>query len=103
MGFSRQDYWRGLPFPSPGDLPNPGIEPKSPVLQADSLPSEPPYLLVWAETQDTLSEESRVQTRVHSVFLRKDKWCCILDTYQFLYMNVISTNVTDSGCLSGQG
>ena len=34
MGFSRQDYWSGLPFPSPGDLPNPGIEPRSPVLQA---------------------------------------------------------------------
>ena len=37
MGFSRQEYWSGLPFPSPGDLPNPGIEPKSPPLQADSL------------------------------------------------------------------
>ena len=42
MGFSWQDYWSGLPFPSPGDLPNPGIEPWSPTLQADSLPSEPP-------------------------------------------------------------
>ena len=41
MGFSRQDYWSGLPFPSPGDLPNPGIKPGSPALQADSLPSEP--------------------------------------------------------------
>ena len=40
--FSRQDYWRGLPFPPPGDLPDPGMEPKSPVLQADSLLSEPP-------------------------------------------------------------
>ena len=40
MGFSRQDYWSGLPFPSPEDLPDPGIEPRSPSLQADSLPSE---------------------------------------------------------------
>ena len=40
--FSRQEYWRGLPFPIPWDLPNPGIEPRSPTLQADSLPSEPP-------------------------------------------------------------
>ena len=40
--FSRQEYWSGLPFPSPGDLPNPGIEPRSPALQADSLLSEPP-------------------------------------------------------------
>ena len=42
MGSSRQEYWSGLPFPSPGDLPDPGIEPRSPVLQADSLPFEPP-------------------------------------------------------------
>ena len=40
--FSRKEYWSGLPFPSPGDLPNPGIEPGSPALQADALPSEPP-------------------------------------------------------------
>ena len=40
MGFSRQEYWSGLPFPSPGDLPDSGIEPMSPVLQADSLPVE---------------------------------------------------------------
>ena len=42
MGFSRQEYWSGLPLPSPGDLPDPGIKPKSPALQADTLPSEPP-------------------------------------------------------------
>ena len=42
MGFSRQEYWSGLPFPSPGDLPNPGIKPRSPALQADTLTSEPP-------------------------------------------------------------
>ena len=42
MGFSKQEYWSGLPFPSPGDLPNPGIEPGSPSLQVDALTSEPP-------------------------------------------------------------
>ena len=42
MGFSRQEYWSGLPFPPPGDLPDPGIEPGSPALQPDSLLSEPP-------------------------------------------------------------
>ena len=42
MEFSRQDYWSGLPFPSPADLPNPGIKPGSPTWQADALPSEPP-------------------------------------------------------------
>ena len=48
MGFSRQEYWSGLPFPSPGDIPNPGIETRSAALQADGLTSEPPgkpYLL----------------------------------------------------------
>ena len=42
MRFFRQEYQSGLPFPSPGDLPEPGIEPRSPALQADALPSEPP-------------------------------------------------------------
>ena len=42
MEFSRQEYWSALPFPSPGDLPKPGIKPRSPELQADALPSEPP-------------------------------------------------------------
>ena len=41
VGFSRQEYWRGLPFPMPGDLPNPGIIPKSSALQANSLLFEP--------------------------------------------------------------
>ena len=47
MGFSRQEYWSGLPFPFPGDLPDPGIEHRSPAFQADALTSEPsgkPYL-----------------------------------------------------------
>ena len=42
MEFSRQEYWSGLPFASPGDLPNPGIEPRFPTLQVNTLPSEPP-------------------------------------------------------------
>ena len=51
MEFSRQEYWSGLSFPSPGDLPNPGIKPRSLALQADSLPDEPPgkppVALLW--------------------------------------------------------
>ena len=47
MGFSRQECWSGLPFPSPGDLPNPGIEPRSPALQEHALPSEPPGRTGW--------------------------------------------------------
>ena len=41
MEFSKPEYWNGYPFPSPGDLPNSGIKPRSPTLQADSLPAEP--------------------------------------------------------------
>ena len=41
VGFSRQGYWSGLPFPSPGDLPDPGIKPRSPALRADAVLSEP--------------------------------------------------------------
>ena len=44
MGFSRQEQWSGLPFPSPEDLPDPGIKPESPALWADALPSEPPAM-----------------------------------------------------------
>ena len=50
MAFSRQEYWSGLPFPSPGDLSDPGIELSFPALQADALPSEPPgkpFALLW--------------------------------------------------------
>ena len=49
MGFSRQEYWSRLPFPSPGDIPNPGTKPTSPTLQADSLPSVPPGKPKWCQ------------------------------------------------------
>ena len=56
VGFSRKEYWTGLPFPSPRDLPNPGIEPGSPVLQADSLPSELPEKPLESLIKDDLQE-----------------------------------------------
>ena len=69
MGFSRQEHWSGLPFPSPGDVPDPGIEPGSPAFRADSLPSELPknpkhfivnmkyiYTLIYKEINDLLSQ-----------------------------------------------
>ena len=55
MAFSRQEYWTGFPFPSPGDLPDPGIEPRSPALQADALQSEPPGKPI----KETLKERER--------------------------------------------
>ena len=61
MGFSRQECWSGLPFPSPGDLPDPGIEPRSQALQADALLSEPPgkpRFLTSTELQDNIFERS---------------------------------------------
>ena len=65
MGFSRQEYWSGLPFPSPGDLPNPGIEPRSPTLQADALTSEPPakriYVYIYIYTYYFRSGVSKQQ------------------------------------------
>ena len=55
MGFSRQESWSGLPFASPGDFPDPGIEPGSPALQGDSLPSEPPGKLQWSSAWETVT------------------------------------------------
>ena len=52
LEFSRQKYWSGLPFPSPGDLPDPGIEPRSPALQADSLPTKPSGKLRFSHTHE---------------------------------------------------
>ena len=53
MEFSRQEYWSGLPFPSPEDLPDPGIEPGSPALRADALPSEPHNVDIFNRKNDT--------------------------------------------------
>ena len=59
MGFSRPEYWSGLPFPS-GHLPNPGIEPRSPTLQVDSLPAEPPGKLKWGHMDELWSDTIHV-------------------------------------------
>jgi len=54
MGLSRQEYWSGLPFPSPGDIPNPGIEPRSLTLQADSFLSEPPERSIYPNNTENV-------------------------------------------------
>ena len=61
MGFSRQEYWSGLPFPSPGDLSNPGIKPGSPTLQVDSSPSETPnsMLKIWKKKKNYLQYQGK--------------------------------------------
>ena len=71
LGFSRQEYWSGLPFPSPEDLPDPGIEPRSPSLQAEALTSEPPgkpKILEWvAHLFSSGTSQPRNQTRVSCI------------------------------------
>ena len=74
MEFSSQECWSGLPFPSPGDLPDPGIEPGFPALQADSLPSEPPgkpinKLYLWVIFKPTF-RAWKVKLRLWKVKLR---------------------------------
>ena len=64
MDFSRQEYWSGLPFPSPGDLPDPGIEPRSPALQADALTSEPPGLFSCSVVSKSLWPHGLQHTRL---------------------------------------
>ena len=63
MGFSRQEYWSGSPFPSPGDLPDPGIEPGSTPLQTDSLLSEPPGKPYYEEFRDRAEVKSFSRVR----------------------------------------
>ena len=64
MGFSRQEYWSGLPFPFPRDLPNPGIEPWSPALWADALSSEPPGNPITLEILQIISKCSLLRRRI---------------------------------------
>ena len=69
MGFSKQEYWSGLPFPSPGDLPNPGIEPVSSASQADTLTSEPPGKLVcYWDKLHILHKETEAQ-QLHNILM----------------------------------
>ena len=70
MGFSRQEYWSGLPFPSPGDFPDPGIEPRSPALEADTLTSEPPN----EETDKRLNSKIYKQLNIRKANHPIKKW-----------------------------
>ena len=69
MVFSRQEYWSGLPFPSPGDFPDPGIKPGSPTLQADALPSKPP-----GKPRQVKISESYAQRLAKLWMQRKSSW-----------------------------
>ena len=85
MGFPRQEYWSGLPFPPPGDLPDPGTErtsPASPALQADSLSTEPPgKLLIVAKNRRLTPEESSVC--ISDIFGHSCRLCVFHITFRF--------------------
>ena len=84
MGFSRQEYWSGLPFPSPGGLPDPGIEPWSPTPQADSLPSEPPG------RPRTASDPFKTQVRSHFCLCKAPKHPQLLAGHQIWALTIFS-------------
>ena len=74
MGFSRQGYWSGLPFPSPRDLPNPGIELRPPALSADALLSEPSgklYMYVWLQFSLLDKVSMKIYIQWNKLFSRK--------------------------------
>ena len=71
MGPSRQEYWSGLPFPSPGDLPDPGIKPRSPALQVDSLLTElggNPFKVVWSLFNQNIIPHSLIPWNEDNLF-----------------------------------
>ena len=67
MGSSRQEYWNGLPFPSPGDLHNPGVEPRSPALQADPLTSEPPGIHLRSKFTQNINDHFLSRLQNHEI------------------------------------
>ena len=90
MGFSRQEYWNGLPFPSPGDLPNPGIEPGFPALQTDSLLSKPPG-------------KPLVSSRLHLLFVDFLMMAILTSFPGGLDSKASACNVGDLGSIPGSG
>ena len=95
MGFSRQDYWSGLPLPPPGDLPDPGIKPRSPALQTNTLPSEPPgkdrgQLLISQERMKWLGQSGN-DPQLWMCLLVKVESCCS-EQYCIVTWNVRPVN-----------
>ena len=73
MGFSRQEYWSGSPFPSPGDLPDPGIKPRSPTSQADTLTSAPPGKPLNTVSQKTSYRDTELQIQALTSKISKEE------------------------------
>ena len=73
MGFSRQEYWSGVPFPSPGDLHNPGIKPRSPTSQADTLTSAPPGKPLNTVSQKTSYRDTELHIQVLTIKIPREE------------------------------
>ena len=78
MELSRQEYWSGLPFPAPADLLDPGIKPRSPTLQADSLPPEPPGSISKSKMEMSVGAFAQLLTTVVGLNLRLGSCLCLL-------------------------
>ena len=96
MGFSRQEYWSGLPFPSPGDLPDPGIEPGSPALQADALPSEPPGKSYVESIGECKAKRSCKTAFVNIINLRSIVKLMIQRNWSVFHLLRIKDTISDS-------
>ena len=77
MEFSKSEYWSRQPFPSPGDLPNPGIEPRSPALQADSLSAEPQGKSIWVGLSSNSGQLSMGYNEAFHCLVGSLKWQCM--------------------------
>ena len=93
MGFPRQEYWSGEPYPSPGDLPDPGIEPMSAPLQADSWPSEPPGTLPYALTKSHHLLFSSWYISVYSKLSKINMLSYDLKKYQPVNQKTLAVNI----------
>ena len=101
MGFSRQEYWSGLPCCPPGDLPNPGIKPRSPAFQVDSLPSEPPgsftisfIILVYYDISLTINFNV-------AYLILKFRWVCLL-AYIYILTCIICSDLRPDFTIKGE-
>ena len=96
-GFPRQKYWSGLPCPPPGDLPNPGIEPGFPTLQADSLPAEPPgkppHLLKQWKSRTLISSAGKVVEQQKLLLITGENTECYSQLQQIVWQFLTKLNI----------
>ena len=104
MGFSRQEYWSGMPFPSPEDLSDSGIEPGSPTLQADTLSSEPPGKLTKERDNQLLEQniESCQECTQSAKDSSVDRWCYVNCPVEKIIQNRWEEPVSSGACGSGK-